>query len=84
MDEVGSKHNVQYKGIRESYGNWKVRWEKEGGYLYYNLVEEELIGRKGKENLQELTTAIRALAVQLERINPVEWNNLLTAATYEQ
>ena len=82
MDEKGSKHNLQYQTIREKYFSWKSKCSAEGGYLYYNLLEAELIGRKG--DLHSLSNCIRALAVELERVNPMEWNNLLTAATSEQ
>lgn len=80
LETQDSKHHRQYYSLKQQYEQLKQQHEGRG-YYYYNCVEAALIEKGAIEDatVREIVRLVCNLAIDLERTNPTEWNNLLNA-----
>lgn len=78
--------NKTYIKLQKDFQKWKTSHSK--NYEYFNVIEKKIIGinlnekERGfnQEDIENIVNKIKFLAIELERNNPVEWNNFLEAA----
>ncbi|KAL4504533.1 hypothetical protein ABPG72_009979 [Tetrahymena utriculariae] len=85
----GNKHNTMFENLKEEFNAWKQGHIKQ--YEFHNILEKILLGITlnindqatiGEYNRQvnNIVHKIKQLAMELQRNNPMEWNNFLDAA----
>lgn len=78
-----AKMSESFLALKEDYEYWKMQQNDHSRRELYNELEKNLIDETCEVKFKEMVSKIKQFSINLERLNPTDWNDMLSMLLIE-